>query len=156
MKQTASLSVSSFILQPSALFFLAALDSLLYGGWAVLRPGGLFVFLEMAPPHDAFVWRLLGLLVLAHVPCLILAALRPATFRGAVLVPLLGRLLLAGAWLWLLAGPIPAARPAVLALLAHDAAWPPLLALCLAAGTGTGRAGGVGPRPSLAEERDVG
>jgi hypothetical protein len=73
--------------------------------------------------------RLLGLLLLAHVPCLALADRPP--YRGLVWLPLVGRALLAGVWLWLLAADrVPADRADLLGLLAHDAVWPPGLLWC--------------------------
>ena len=124
----------------------AALDSLLFGLWAALRPADLFRLLGVPLPddayalwqvhvgvlsreamssprvHDAFLlWQLLGLLTLVHCVLLLAAALRPAALGGLALAPLLGRALQAGLWLWLLGTDrvrLPVAPLAV--LLAHD------------------------------------
>jgi hypothetical protein len=109
------------------LLLAAALDSLLFGLWAALRPADLFRLLDVALPADAYclwqvhvgvlsrrvmssprvsdaflLWQLLGLLLLVHFVFLLLAALRPASLGGLALAPLLGRALQAGLWLWLL------------------------------------------------------
>ena len=112
------------------LILLAALDSVVAGGWAVARPADLFTLFQQPPNGDGLLLcRLLGVLYLCHALFLVLVARRPATFGGMVLVPLLGRLGLCGVWLWLLAsGRMPTASNALLALLAHDAVWPPVFA----------------------------
>jgi hypothetical protein len=129
------------------LLLAAALDSLLFGLWAVLRPADLFRLLDVRLPDDAFylwqvhvgvlsrkamgaprvsdaflLWQLLGLLLLVHFVFLLLAALRPASRGGLALAPLLGRALQAGLWLWLL-GTDRISLPVtpLAALLAHDA-----------------------------------
>ena len=109
------------------LLLAAALDSLLFGLWAVLRPADLFRLLDVPLPADAYhlwqvhvgvlsrramssprvsdaflLWQLLGLLLLVHFIFLLLAALRPAARGGLALAALLGRALQAGLWLWLL------------------------------------------------------
>ena len=115
-------------------------------------------------PHS--VMLRLGLLFVAHVPCLLLAAFRSG-FAGLTLLPLGGRLLSSGVWLWLLAAGgmaagadpvlhgadqiwpwltgagVSAVRVALMALLVHDAVWPPLLAAFL----GTRRANRRAARP---------
>jgi len=139
------------------LLLLAALDSVAAGAWAVLRPGDLLQILQCPPsPDRVLLCRALGLLFLAHAPCLLLAAWRSG-FAGLALLPLFGRLLTAGVWLWLLgtggmaagaepalhggdavwpwltgAGDMAAVRFALIALLLHDAIWPPLLIAFLA------------------------
>ncbi len=107
---------------------LAALDSAAAGAWALFRPGDLFGFLQYPSSDDRLLLcRALGLLLLTHAPCLLLAAFRSG-FAGLTLFPLSGRLLLSGLWLWLLgSGRAPAAGGALTVLLAHDAVWPPLL-----------------------------
>ena len=128
------------------LLWAAALDSLLFGLWAVLRPAGLFGLLGVPLPDDAFylwqvhvgvlsrktmsspqisdaflLWQLLGVLLLAHLVFLLLAALRPAARGGLALAPLLGRALLAGLWLWLLGTDrVSLPRAPLAGLLAHD------------------------------------
>jgi hypothetical protein len=111
------------------LLILAALDSLGAGAWAVLRPADLFAWLQLPPTRDGLLLtRALGALTLAHVPCLTLAALRPRNWAGLVAVPLLGRALLCGVWLWLLnADRVHPSAAALHGLLIHDAAWLPVL-----------------------------
>ena len=112
------------------LILLAALDSAVVGGWALARPADLFTLFQQPPNGDGLLLcRLLGVLYLFHALFLVLAARRPATLGGLVLVPLLGRLGLCGVWLWLLAsGRMPAASNALLVLAAHDAVWLPVFA----------------------------
>jgi hypothetical protein len=108
---------------------LAALDTAVAALWVALRPADLLAFLGVAATPDAVLLaRALAALMLAgQLPCLALAAARPAAAGDLAVVPLLGRALLAGVWLWLLGADrveVPA-RPLGL-LLAHDG-------LCLAA-----------------------
>jgi hypothetical protein len=154
------------------LLLLAALDSLLFGLWAVLRPADLFRLLGVRLPDDAYslwqvhlgvlsreamssprvrdaflLWQLLGLLLLVHFVFLLLAALRPASRGGLALAPLLGRALQAGLWLWLLGTDrvsLPARPLAV--LLAHDGLVTAALAgfLFLARRGGKGRSAASG------------
>ena len=136
----------------------AALDSAAAGAWAALRPGDLLHLLQCPPSADRLLLcRALGLLFLAHAPLLLLAAFR-AGGAGLALAPLLGRLLTAGLWLWLLAaggmaaptepdlhggadqlwpwltepGGAAGLRTVLIVLLIHEAVWPPLLAAFLA------------------------
>jgi hypothetical protein len=128
------------------LLWAAALDSFLFGLWAVLRPADLFRLLDVRLPDDPFylwqvhvgvlsrktmssprvsdaflLWQLLGVLLLAHLVFLLLAALRPAARGGLALAPLLGRALLAGLWLWLLGTDrVSLPRAPLAGLLAHD------------------------------------
>jgi hypothetical protein len=107
-----------------AMLGLAALDSIASGGWVMLRPDQFFDWLHLAVPGDAFLLPALGGLLLLHGLCLIAAAVRPSVWGGFVWLPLLGRLLNGGVWLWLLgAERIPA--PAALLLLAHEVLWLP-------------------------------
>jgi hypothetical protein len=110
------------------LLLLAAADSLAAGAWAVLRPDALFALLETPAPQDAvFLWRVLGVLLFCQGLCLVPAARDPDGCGGLVIVPLSGRLLLCGVWLWLLGTSrlhLPAAPLG--GLLLHDAAWPPV------------------------------
>jgi hypothetical protein len=110
------------------LLLLAAADSLAAGAWAVGRPDALFDLLGTPATADArSLWRLLGVLLLGQGLCLIPAAWRPADCGGLVLVPLSGRLLLCGVWLWLLGTPRVSLPPGPLrGLLLHDAAWVPV------------------------------
>jgi hypothetical protein len=115
------------------LLVLAALDSLLAGAWAVAWPadraGSLFALLNVEPPRDAFLWRGLGGLLLTHVVCLALAAWRPARWGGLALVPLIGRALQCGVWLWLRNTDRVHLPAGVLdGLLVHDVIWLPILA----------------------------
>jgi hypothetical protein len=111
-----------------SLLLVAAADSFAAGAWAVLRPEALFALLGTPASADALsLWRLLGVLLVGQGLCLIPAAWRPADCGGLVLVPLSGRLLLCGAWLWLLGTPRVSLPPAPLRLLLlHDAAWLPV------------------------------
>ncbi len=114
-----------------AFLALVAVDSLLTGLWLVVVPTGLFQLLEI-PPRDLILAQGLGLLFLAHVSCLVLAAGRPADYRGLALVPLLGRALLAGMWTWLLLSDrITPYRPALYGLLVQALVWLPGLAWTL-------------------------
>jgi hypothetical protein len=110
---------------------LAALDSVVAGGWAILRPEQGFALLQIPPPQDAFLLRVLGGLLIGQGLCLIAALLRPLEWGGFVWAALLGRLLLGGVWLWLLgAGRMPM-QPALL-LLVHAVLWLPGFAVFLA------------------------
>ena len=110
------------------LLLVAGLDAVLAGGWAVLRPHDLSAALALAPTPDRLLTaRALGALVLTHAAFLGLAAARPVRWGGLALVALAGRALTAGVWLW-----VWGARAAAPWLLAHSAAWPPLLAAFLA------------------------
>ncbi len=138
-----------------ALLALAALDSVVAGVWVLARPGDLLNLLQCPASGDReLLGRALGFLFLTHAPCLLLAAFR-SRFAALTLLPLFGRLLSSGFWLWLLAagaktvGADPAlhggaavwpwltgadgagVRVALLGLLAHDVIWPPLLAAFL-------------------------
>ncbi len=109
---------------------LAALDCLVLGFWAIVQPDALFALLGSAPPHDAFLWSILGYLNLANAGCLTVAAVRPLEFGGIALVPWVGRLLSCALWLWLLGQSRVVLAPAPLwGLLAHDAFW--LIALAV-------------------------
>jgi hypothetical protein len=113
-----------------AVLGLAALDSVASGGWALLHPEDVFAWLQIPAPKDAFLLPVLGGLLVAQGLCLVAALLRPAAWAGFVWVPLLGRLLLAGFWLWLLgSGRVP--TPTALLLLAHEALWLPGFAIFL-------------------------
>jgi hypothetical protein len=105
---------------------LAALDSAASGGWALLRPAQVYELLNLKPPGDAFLLSALGALLVLHALCLLAATARPAEWGGLVWVPLLGRLLNMGVWLWLLGSErvAVAVQPALL-LLAHEALWLP-------------------------------
>jgi hypothetical protein len=139
------------------LLLLAALDGLAGGLWALLWPQALFDFLGMAArsdagfwqlftrdlsaPRDAGLWQVLGLLALANGAFLLVAAWRPRELGGLALVPLVGRALLAGLWLWALGTTFTFPERRVvfpdrtrLALLAaHDGAWAVVLAAFLVA-----------------------
>jgi hypothetical protein len=111
---------------------LAALDSAAAGGWAILQPEQGFAALDITPPQDKFLLPVLGALLLGQGLCLVGALLRPREWGGLVWVPLLGRLLFAGLWLWLLgAGRLPEQRAYL--LLAHEMLWIPGFAVFLAA-----------------------
>ena len=122
---------------------LAALDSLATGIGAVLFADKLFAWLQLPPTRDGVLLCLtLGALTLTHAPCLILAALRPRTWGGLVVVPLVGRALLAAAWLWLLnAERVRPSPDALRWLLVHDAVWLPLFVVFLLVAGRTPKAG---------------
>ena len=112
-----------------ALFVLAALDSFGWGSWAVLRPADLFAWLQTSPPHDVLLWQVLGLLTIMQGAFLVAAGTWPESMGPLVLVPLAGRLLAAGTWLWLLGTDrvhLPAARLTILAV--RDGLWALLFA----------------------------
>jgi hypothetical protein len=111
------------------LFVLAALDSFGWGGWAALRPADLFAWLQTSLPHDAVLWQLLGLLTIMQGVFLVAVVAWPESLGPLILVPLTGRLLATGTWLWLLGTDrvhLPAAT--LLALVAHDGFWAALCA----------------------------
>jgi hypothetical protein len=133
------------------LLLLAALDSLALGLWAVLRPQDLFALLLM-PLSDAahdrlLLWRALGLLALAHAGLLAILVWRPEMDGPLVLVPLIGRALGAGLWLWVARAErldLPSlTRPLLLA--AHDAVWLPVFAGFLLIWCRWRRAAGAAP-----------
>jgi hypothetical protein len=136
---------------------LAAIDALAWGlAWGT-DPGRLFPRLGMEPrhdsrawqllvrrgtapdridtPRDAGLWHLLALISVAHAGFLALAAWRPYSLGGLVVVPLIGHVLGVVLWLWALATAytFPPERvtikdPAALwTFVAHDALWLPLL-----------------------------
>jgi hypothetical protein len=115
------------------LLILAALDSLAAGTWAILDAPALFAWLHAPPTRDGLrLCRVLGVLTLTHAPCLVLGALRPRQWGGLVVVPLVGRAVLAGVWLWLLnADRVHPSPEALRWLLVHDAAWLPFFAVFL-------------------------
>jgi hypothetical protein len=79
-------------------------------------------------------WRALGAALLFQGLCLFAAAVRPVPFRSVLYVPLFGRGLLVGLWLWLLASDrLVLPRGPLLVMLAHDALWLPGLIACLLA-----------------------
>jgi hypothetical protein len=116
------------------LLLVAALDSLGAGAWAALDPDALFRQLQVPPTRDSRLFcRVLGALTFTHAPCLVLGALRPRQWGGLVVVPLIGRALLAGVWLWLLHSDRVRPSPEVLRwLLIHDAGWLPFFVVFLA------------------------
>ena len=112
------------------LLLVAAADAAVAGGWAAVRPADLFTLFQYPANDDGLLLcRLLGALYLTYALFLALAVYRPAAFGGLTLAPFLGRLILCGVWLWLLgSGRMSAAANALLALLTHDAVWPPVFA----------------------------
>jgi hypothetical protein len=105
---------------------LAALDSAASGAGVLFWRDQVFALLNLKPPGDAFLLSALGALLVLHALCLVAAAVRPAEWGGLVWVPLFGRLLNMGVWLWLLGSDrvAIAVQPALL-LLAHEALWLP-------------------------------
>src|SRR6266852_6458251 len=96
---------------------VAAVDCLVYGLWALFRPEGVFEWLQFAThkaiswklfkvqmesADEVLLWRTVGVLLLAHAALVILAAWRPRSLFSLLWVPLIGRGLLLGLWLWLL------------------------------------------------------
>ena len=93
-----------------------AVDTLVYGGWAVAAPDDLLARLEVAGPtvkwkflgkeretsDPRMLWRTMGILLLAQAAILAFAVWRPGALRSLVFAPLLGHLLPLGVWLWLL------------------------------------------------------
>jgi hypothetical protein len=106
---------------------LAAVDAAAAGGWLAARPGDLLALLGLPTSDDALLLgRLLGLLWLGHAPALVLAAVRRARYGGLVWLPLLGRVLAVGLWLWLLGTDrVQVPRLPLVGLIAHDAVWLP-------------------------------
>lgn len=119
-----------------ALLALAALDRLLTCGWMLLLPAGVFALLHLEPAPDALLlWRGLGVLTLGQGMCLVVAAVWPRSCGALAWVPLLGQLLEAGLWLWLLGSTRIQPAPAALALLlGHDVLGVLILAVFLARG----------------------
>jgi hypothetical protein len=112
----------------------AALDTLAVGLWALARPADLFALLQAPPlPDPLLLWQALGALSLGHVLCLGAAIVRPDPCSGLVLVPLLGRALQAGIWLWLLGSDRVQGLPRhpLTLLLIHDTFWLAVFALYL-------------------------
>jgi hypothetical protein len=117
---------------------LAAVDSLAFGLWAYFQPHGLFNWLQFTTHEpieskflgagfesadEVLLWRVLGLFFLAHALLLILAAWRPLSLGSLVYVPLIGRALMLGLWLWLLGSDrIERSAAALRWLAAHDLA----------------------------------
>jgi hypothetical protein len=96
---------------------LAAVDCLVYGLWASLRPEGVFEWLQcgthkaiswklfkaqIESADEVLLWRTVGVLILAHAVLVVLAGWRPRSLVSLVWVPLIGRGLMLGLWLWLL------------------------------------------------------
>jgi len=120
------------------LFAAAALDCFGIGLWAVAQPRGVFELLQLPalpepqdvsnplkPPRDRlFLWQLLGQLSLVHGALLIALLYRPREYGGLVAVPLIGRTLQTGLWLWLLGSErvTPRVEP-LIGLAVHDTIW---------------------------------
>jgi hypothetical protein len=153
-----------FLLVLRLLLLVSAVDSLGWGVWTYCRPWWMFEQIGVQPrndtwfwqlltardersvkegespppripaPRDAGLWHLLAFCSLAHAVALVLAAWRPASFGGLVVLPLVGRAITAGLWLWALGTiatfpenrvPFPHREPLV-ALAVHEAIWLPL------------------------------
>jgi hypothetical protein len=110
-----------------AFLLLAAVDAAGAGAWLAARPGDLLAFLGQPPNDDALLLgRILGILWLGHALALVLAAVRPRDFGGLVWLPLLGRGLTIGLWLWLLGTDrVQVPETPLLALIVHDVIWQP-------------------------------
>jgi hypothetical protein len=90
-----------------ALLLGLAVDTLRGGLWMLFQAEALLSFLQ-APavlegqPHDArLLLHLLGLLAVSQVVFLGMVLWRPETWGSVAVVPLFGRLLGVGLWLWL-------------------------------------------------------
>jgi hypothetical protein len=96
---------------------VSAVDCLVYGLWAGLWPGGLFVWLQFTTHEsikwkllgakietadELLLWRVLGCLFLAHTILLAFGAWRPRSLGSLIWAPLIGRTMMVGFWLWLL------------------------------------------------------
>jgi hypothetical protein len=110
------------------LFLFLAADTLLAAGVALFGAEALLSWLglpEMAAeaPHDReLLLRLLGVLALVHTVVLVILVKWPRELGPLALVPLLGRLMGTGLWLWVWATPrlhLAPGPPLLLAL--HDA-----------------------------------
>ena len=118
---------------------IGAADSLACGLWAWFQPEKLFDWLQFtmhAPietklpgvkfesADEVLLWRALGVIFLAHSVLLVLAAWRPRRLGSLVYVPLIGRALLLGLWLWLLGSDrIELSSAALRWLAAHEGVW---------------------------------
>ncbi|HKI35176.1 MAG TPA: hypothetical protein VKA46_25185 [Gemmataceae bacterium] len=139
------------------LLFVAAVEALTWGADCASRPRQVFQSLGMEArndewawqllvkrgafpdripaPRDAGLWQLLALLSVAQAAFLALAAWRPRSLGGLVVVPLIGHALGYALWTWALwaaatlsPARLPFGQPVRLALLAaHHAVWLPLL-----------------------------
>jgi hypothetical protein len=127
--------VSAFIRLGRVILGLAGLDALATGLWLAARPAGLLHFLDSpASPDALLLLHGLGAIHLGYAGCLLLSAARHGAYRGLAVAPLLGLLIQAGLWLWLLGTrrvSLPAGPLGV--LLGHDGFWALALALALAA-----------------------
>jgi hypothetical protein len=117
---------------------LAAVDCLVYGLCALFRPEGVFEWLQFGThkaiswklfkaqiesADEVLLWRIVGVLLLAHAVLGFLAAWRPRSLVSLVWVPLIGRGLLLGLWLWLLGSErVELAMNALWVLMGHDGA----------------------------------
>jgi hypothetical protein len=120
------------------LFLLAALDRAGWGCWALLRPAGVFKFLQLPRPllpDQLLLWKVLAGLALAHALVFVILVYWPEDCGPVALVPLLGLAVGTGLWLWA-AGTerltLPSRVPPLL-LAAHEAVWLPPLAWFLVA-----------------------
>jgi hypothetical protein len=112
------------------LLLLAALDTLGCGLCATVEPSSLFTFLGMPlsldiPPDRLQLWWALGFVALAHAVFLAILTWRPEAHGPLALVPLIGRAIPVGLWLWAgctarLEWP---SRVPPFVLAAHEAVW---------------------------------
>jgi hypothetical protein len=116
--------LTSLLLRRAFLVYVG-LEDLLTGLGLLVWPEELFRLLKVEP-RDLVLYHALALLILARIPCLALAAWRPRDWRHLVLVPIIGRLLLAGMWTWLLCSDrVILPQPALYGLLAFALIWLP-------------------------------
>jgi hypothetical protein len=122
---------SRSLLASRAMLAMAALDSVAAGSWALFWPDQVFALLQEPPPQDAFLLSALGALLIGQGLCLGAALLRTEAWGGFVWVAVLGRLILACVWLWLL-GAMRIPRQPALLLIVHAVVWLPGFAVFLA------------------------
>lgn len=104
---------------------LSALDCLLAGLWLAFFPKDLFALLQIAGTSDILMWRALGILLAAQ-SLFVLAAAQAPRLASLLLVPILGRSLLVGIWVWLIFSPPVRLAPGPASILIlHDAFWLP-------------------------------
>jgi hypothetical protein len=117
---------------------LAALDSVVVGLWAWLRPGDVFGWLRLPeaawdhPRDRLLLWAVQGPIALVYALFLVILIWRPDRHGSLALAPLLGRLLGCGVWLFVSVSPRAALPegPGLL-LAAHDGFWSLVLAAFL-------------------------
>jgi hypothetical protein len=122
------------------LFGLLTADALAQAGVACFGAGQLLEWLQVpelpagTPPDRLLLVRLLGALALVHGGVSVILLVAPQRAGSVAVVPLLGRLLGVGTWLFLLGTDrLVLPRAGLWILLARDAVWVPPLAWFLIA-----------------------